>query len=229
MLDQTHNVVIVDYGMGNLHNVKRACAHVGLDARITSVPDDLLEASGVILPGVGAMPEAMRALTATGLADALREVVTRSTPLLGICLGLQLLMKRGTEFTDHPGLGVIPGNVERFPRHWRDGRGGMLKVPHVGWTGIHPPASRQDAWQHNVLTTTADGANMYFVHSYHVVPDDPAIIVASAVYGGIEFVAALSCGNIFACQFHPERSGPAGLEIYRQFAKRIAAPAERLS
>lgn len=229
MLSRTPYVAIVDYGMGNLHNVQRACTHVGLDARITADPVELLEASGVILPGVGAMPEAMRILNTSGLADVLREVVARSTPLLGICLGLQLLMKHGTEFTDHFGLGLIPGRTERFPRTWSDGKGGVVKVPHVGWTEIRAPASRPNAWQETVLATTANTTNMYFVHSYHAVPDDAAVVVATAAYGGIEFVSAVSCGNIFACQFHPERSGPAGLEIIRQFARRIIGPAEEIA
>jgi glutamine amidotransferase len=224
--DRGGHVAIVDYGMGNLHNVKRACAHVGLDARITSEPTELLEAAGVILPGVGAMPEAMRALMAAGLADALHEVVRRSTPLLGICLGLQLLMSHGTEFCEHAGLGIIAGRVERFPRRSANGGAGVRRVPHVGWKGIHAPVSRRDAWRGTVLGTTGDGANMYFVHSYYVAPAEPALVVATAVYDGFEFVAAVSRGSVFACQFHPERSGPAGLEIIRQFAGRVVAPAE---
>jgi imidazole glycerol-phosphate synthase subunit HisH len=228
MIEKPKQVAIVDYGMGNLYNVQRACAHVGLETRITKDPKELRDADGVILPGVGAMPEAMRELHALGFDDALREVAARSTPLFGVCLGLQLLMRDGTEFVEHEGLGIIPGRVERFPKNWTDLHGRVMKVPHVGWGPICPPAERPDAWHDTVLATTASNAYMYFVHSYYVVPEDPNVALATAQYGGMEFTAAVSSGNIFACQFHPERSGPAGLELYRQFAERIAATAEGL-
>src|SRR5690349_15114784 len=116
MRDADVKVAIVDLGMGNLHNVRRACAHVGIDSALYTRPDDVLAADAVILPGVGAMPEAMRTLEATGLADAVRRSVADGKPLLGVCLGLQLLMSRGTEFGEHQGLGIFTGAVQRFPR-----------------------------------------------------------------------------------------------------------------
>jgi imidazole glycerol-phosphate synthase subunit HisH len=228
MREHIPHVAIVDYGMGNLYNVQRACAHVGLEAKITTSAREMLEADGIILPGVGAMPEAMRELSSRGFDEALREAASRDTPLFGVCLGLQLLMSHGTEFTEHAGLGIVAGRVVRFPKDWSDGRGGVNKVPHVGWSRIRPPADRPDAWRDTVLSSTPEDTSMYFVHSYHVVPDDSALVTARAEYGGIEFTAALSSGNIFACQFHPERSGPAGLELYRLFAARIDAAAEEL-
>ena len=221
MRDRAARVAIVDSGTGNLHNVWRACAHVGLDSHITANPADVLSAAAVILPGVGAMPESMHALRESGLADALRTVATRGTPLLGVCLGLQMLMAHGTEFTSHDGLGIFPGRVERFPT--RDLDGNVLRVPHIGWTPIAAPDDRTDAWDDTLLSTTPAGTSMYFVHSYRVIPDDTGIVAATAGYRGVEFVAAVARDNIFACQFHPERSGPAGLEIYRQFAARVAA------
>src|SRR2546423_5354958 len=136
MRESEPRVAIVDLGMGNLHNVKRACAHVGIDSSLTTKAADVMAADAVILPGVGAMPEAMRELNATGLADAVRRVASEGKPLLGVCLGLQLLMTRGTEFSDHEGLGVFPGRVERFPRQTMDGR--LLRVPHIGWAPIFP-------------------------------------------------------------------------------------------
>lgn len=219
-------VAVVDFGLGNLHNVRRACAHVALDAEITSDPAAVRGADAVILPGVGAMPEAMRVLDAAGLSDVLREIAERGTPLLGICLGLQLLMSQGTEFTEHSGLGVFSGRVERFPRVASDGS--LLKVPHIAWTSITPPEERPDAWEGTVLSTTRPGTQMYFVHSYHAVPADSSLVTARASYNGVDFVAAIGRDNVTACQFHPERSGPEGLEIYRQFALRIHSPAAGL-
>lgn len=223
MLSSRPHVALVDFGLGNLHNVRRACAHVGLNASITCDPHAVLDADAVILPGVGAMPAAMRALEGAGLPDVLREVAARGTPLLGVCLGLQLLMSHGTEFGDHEGLGIFPGTVTRFPRTAPDGS--VLKVPHISWSPIYPPAERPSAWEGTILSTTPAATQMYFVHSYHAVPDDRSLVTASAAYNGIEFVAAVARDNILACQFHPERSGPDGLEIYNQFALRIHKPA----
>lgn len=221
MRESEVRVAIVDFGLGNIHNVKRACAHVGIGAFLTTNATDVLAADAVILPGVGAMPEAMRALQATGLDDAIRRVAGDGKPLLGVCLGLQLLMTSGTEFSDHDGLGIFPGRVERFPRKTSDGA--VLRVPHIGWTSIYPV--RQGSWQDTLLSSTPAGSSMYFVHSYHAIPEDPGIVLANARHTGIEFVAAVSSGSIFACQFHPERSGPDGLRIYREFAARLGTPA----
>jgi glutamine amidotransferase len=210
-------VAIVDLGMGNLHNVRRACAHVGINASLTASVPEVLAADAVILPGVGAMPEAMRALHATGLGDAVRRVVSDGKQLFGVCLGLQLLMSTGTEFSEHDGLGIFRGRVERFPR--TTGTGAILRVPHIGWEPIYSVTS--GGWLNTMLSSTPVNSSVYFVHSYHVVPEDPAIIVAKARYNGIEFVAAVSAANVFACQFHPERSGAAGLRTYQEFAVRL--------
>lgn len=226
MFSEKPRVALVDFGLGNLHNVKRACAHVGLDAGITSDPAAVRAADAVILPGVGAMPEAMRALDAAGLSDVLRDIAACGTPLLGICLGLQLLMSEGTEFTSHSGLGIFEGTVMRFPRFTSDGS--TLKVPHISWSPIAPPDDRPEAWNGTLLATTRPGTQMYFVHSFHAVPADPGLVVAVASYNDIPFVAAIARDNVMACQFHPERSGPEGLEIYRQFANRIISPAAKL-
>jgi imidazole glycerol-phosphate synthase subunit HisH len=212
-------VAIVDYGMGNLYSVQRACAHVGLDSFLTGVPSEVLAADGVVLPGVGGMPEAMRILDNSGLSDAIRESVSRDTPLLGVCLGFQLLMSHGSEFTPHRGLGIIEGDVVRFDGE--DAAGAPLKVPHIGWTGISCPDG-DSGWITPVLDGVANGALMYFVHSYCVRPENPTIVAARARYGSVEFCAAVSRDNIFACQFHPERSGPAGLLIYRNFADALS-------
>jgi glutamine amidotransferase len=214
--------VIVDYGMGNLYSVRRACEHVGLEAAITAAPDEVREADGVILPGVGSMPVAMEALDESGLGDALRVVAERGTPLMGVCLGMQLLMEEGSEFTMHRGLGILPGKVVRFPA--RDGNGGQLKVPHIGWNQVHRPSGySRDPWLETPLHATPEGEYMYFVHSYLVLPSEPNLCVGMSRYGGIEFCSVVARGSVFGCQFHPERSGPQGLQVYREFARRMAA------
>jgi glutamine amidotransferase len=214
-------VAIVDFGMGNLYSVQRACAHAGLSAQITGSPEEVLAASGVILPGVGAMPHAMRALDASGLSAALRETVARGTPLFGVCLGMQLLMTEGSEFGPHAGLGLVPGVVRKFEGLQRDGT--SLKVPHIGWNQVKRRASAEgDPWAGTPLEMTADGEYMYFVHSYYVVPEDPAVQIARTRYGDVEFCSALTAGSVYGCQFHPERSGPQGLRLYQRVARLVA-------
>ena len=210
-------VAIVDYGTGNLFNVRRACQHVGLPAELTADPEAILTADAIILPGVGAMPHAMRALRESGLADALREAVARGTPFLGVCLGMQLLMGHGSEFEEHQGLGLIPGSVVRFPV--RNASGESLKVPHIGWDAVRRNAAVDGPWEETPLEGLGDGVFMYFVHSYVVVPDDPSVIIATTDYSGVEFCSALRHENVVGCQFHPERSGRDGLALYARFAR----------
>jgi glutamine amidotransferase len=211
-------VAIVDYGMGNLYSVQRACDHAGLRAAITGSPDEVLQADAVILPGVGAMPDAMRALDASGLSEALREQAARGTLLFGVCLGMQLLMGEGSEFGVHRGLGLVPGSVRRFEGVHADGA--PLKVPHIGWNAVWPAPDR--SWHGTALETTPEGTYLYFVHSYYVMPEDPDVAIAWSRYGEVTFCSAIASGNVFGCQFHPERSGPQGLRIYRQVARLLA-------
>lgn len=214
---------IVDFGGGNLYNVRRACLQASIDATITASPDEALRADAIILPGVGAMGEAMRSLQSNGMDVALRQVAARGTPIFGVCLGMQILMSEGTEFAPHAGLGLVPGKVIGFPRE--DASGATLRVPHIGWNAVERNAGAATTWADTPLAATNPGEHFYFVHSFYVMPDDSSIVVARTSYGGIEFPSAIAAGNIFACQFHPERSGPAGLDIYRQFAAQIARPA----
>lgn len=210
-------VAIVDYGMGNLYNVARACRQVGLLVSVTGNPAEVRNADLTILPGVGAMPDAIAELDRSGLSDALRGRVAAGRPLIGICLGMQLLMTEGTEFGDHSGLGIIPGKVVRFPNSALDGAN--LRVPHIGWSPVYRPTVRAEAWDESPLTLLRDGVLQYFVHSYYVVPDDPSVVAAVSEYGGIKFCSALSAGSVFACQFHPERSGVDGLAVYETLAQ----------
>ena len=225
------NVAIVDYGMGNLFSVQRACERVGLNAELAHTPESLLAADGVILPGVGAMPEAMRVLTATGLSEALRTCAARGTPLFGICLGMQLFMREGNEFGRHEGLGILSGTVRRFDDRDDDGR--PLRVPHIGWSPIlrRPGATDHlagDSWKGTPLAGIHEGESMYFVHSYYVVAEEEDLQIATTQYGSVQFCSAVGRGNVFGCQFHPERSGEAGLRMYATFAQLIGSPAPKL-
>ena len=224
---RTPTVAIVDFGLGNLYSVLRACERVGLAARITSSHRDVLAADGVILPGAGAFGDAMSNLRRLDLVGPLREIHNRESPLIGICLGLQLMMTGSSEFGDHQGLGMIDGPVVHFGRPAE--KNSVLKVPQVGWNRVFRracdeaavdqlPAAADDPWQHTPLAGLADGRHMYFVHSYYVRPTDSSVVLSVTRYGDVEFCSAIRVGNTFAFQYHPERSGPDGLRVYRNIA-----------
>lgn len=217
-------VAIVDYGMGNLFSVASACARAGLDAVITSAPADVAAADAVILPGVGAFGDAMHTLRRLGLASALKDVADAGTPLIGICLGMQLLMTESFEFGRHEGLGIVPGTVEPLTSDNTDGK--LLKVPQVGWNRMMRPADAGDAWCGTPLDGLHDGVFMYFVHSFYVRPADPTVSIAVTTYGHTTFCSALRRRNIFACQGHPERSGRHGLAVYENIAQSLKEPKE---
>jgi len=203
-------VAVVDYGLGNLYSVCRACEHAGMEATITGSADDLAAADAIVLPGVGAFADAMAALNERGLSEALRHLAADGKPLFGICLGLQLLMTESHEFGIHPGLGLIDGVVERLPAN------GGRKVPQVGWSAINPPAGVD--WTGTVLDGAAD-AYVYFVHSYYVRSADPSVAFSESRFGPLVFCSSVRRGNVFGCQFHPERSASQGLAIYRNMAR----------
>jgi imidazole glycerol-phosphate synthase subunit HisH len=241
---------IVDYGMGNLFSVAQACATAGLAPVITSTPAEVESAAAVIVPGTGGFPDAMAVLERERLVGPIMRAVEDGRPVVGICLGMQLLMDEGSEFGRHRGLGVIPGTVERFasPQVGRPEEGAALghlkvaptymghlkvaptylghpkvaptyKVPQVGWNRLSVPVHRHPgSWR---AAGVSDGDFMYFVHSYYVKPADAETIAATSTYAGVEFCAALSYRNVIGWQFHPERSGPRGLELYRALAQRV--------
>jgi glutamine amidotransferase len=214
-------VVIVDYGMGNLFSVRRACQTIGLEADITTSMAAVLRASAIILPGVGAFGVAMENLRNLGLVDVLKEAVAEGKPLLGICLGMQLLMTESREFGHHQGLGIIQGDVAKLPEGMSGGC--RLKVPQVGWNGIHSVPGdlggdgRGSHWGGTVLQGLADGEYQYFVHSFYCRPVDRAVL-SRTQYGLFQFCSAVRQNNVQGCQFHPERSGPQGLQVYKNFA-----------
>jgi imidazole glycerol-phosphate synthase subunit HisH len=212
-------VAVVDYGLGNLFSVKRACEHVGLRVFVSGKARELLEADAVILPGVGAFGDAMTALDREGLIGPLKDFASSGKPLIGICLGLQLLMTESFEFGRRRGLGILDGPVVRFNNP--KGPNGSLKVPQVGWNRVNRPAGRPDAWRQTPMEDIEDGEFMYFVHSFYASPEDSDVRLAWSTYGDAPFCSAVKKNNIFAFQFHPERSGPTGLRIYRSIARLI--------
>jgi len=215
-------VAVVDYGLGNLFSVRQACEHAGMDTVVTSRKDVLLASDVVILPGVGAFGDAMATLHRLDLVDVLRDIAVSDQPLIGICLGIQLLMRESHEFGVHQGLGVIEGAVVRLESTPRGGR--SVKVPQVQWNRIFQPAdgpAQSDPWAATPLAGLADGEFMYFAHSYHAKPADPSVTVATSRYGDAPFCSALRWRNVFACQFHPERSGTPGLHMYRNVANAV--------
>ena len=218
-MDSTRlRAAVVDYGLGNLFSVGQAAAWAGFDPEITSDRKIIASADAVILPGVGAYGDAMAMLRRLDLVQPLRDLAEAGRPLMGICLGLQLLFSESTEFGSHQGLGIIPGRVVKF-----EGLDAGAKVPQVGWNAVRRPgrAGDSDPWQNTPLQGMADGQYMYFVHSYYARPDNPEVILSTTVYGGLEFCSSVRRGNVIAFQFHPERSGPAGLAIYRRAAELI--------
>ena len=213
---------IVDYGLGNLYSVKQACNRVGLDSVISSDRHLIENASAVILPGVGAFGDAMENLKRFDLVGVLKDYAFSGRPMMGICLGLQLLMEESEEFGVHRGLAIIKGNVVKIKGARANGR--MLKVPQVGWNAINAPAgvagSNSCLWEGSPLDGVTGGTFMYFVHSFTVQPVDEDVRLAETVYGGISFCSAIRYKGLFACQFHPEKSGACGLEIYKSFQKK---------
>jgi glutamine amidotransferase len=203
-------IAVVDYGMGNLRSVQKGLARTGVETRVTSDADEIRSARGVVLPGVGAFGACMENLRSRRLDDTIREVVRSGKPFLGICLGLQLLFEESEEFGPVAGLGLLRGKVVRFAGASLDG----LKIPQIGWNRlkIRRPVAELAALEPDPF--------VYFVHSYYAVPADPEITAATTEYG-VEFCSAIAHENVFACQFHPEKSQAVGLTILESFAARV--------
>ena len=201
-------IAIVDYGLGNLHSVAKALRLLGCDFLFAENPQQIHEAARVILPGVGAFGDGMAGLQRCGHDEALLAFAATGRPLLGICLGAQLLLDESTEFGNHPGLGIISGKVAQIPHE-------KTKVPHVGWQRLVMP--QPEAWINSPLAQTPEGTHAYFVHSYHAIPADPAHLLAVADYHGNQVTAGVGRGNVFGFQFHPEKSGQLGLNMLRSF------------
>ena len=199
-------VAIIDYDAGNIKSVQKAIEYLGEDVVITRDPEVILNASRVILPGVGAFGDAMEKLHKYNLVDVIKEVVKREIPFLGICLGLQLLFERSDETPGVEGLGILKGEIKRIPDN------GELKIPHIGWNSLSYPNNGR------LYEGIAEESYVYFVHSYYLDAEDKDIVVATTEYG-TTIHASVEQGNVFACQFHPEKSSSVGLKILDNFLK----------
>jgi glutamine amidotransferase len=209
-------VTIIDYGVGNLLSVQRGFDNCGARVVVTSDSKVIRDAERVVLPGVGAFPNAMEALKRLNLIVTLQELNESKTPLLAICLGMQLLMDESEEFGITSGLGLIEGRVVAVPSISTSGE--MQKIPHIGWNALRPRVESH-IWSDTLLRGNSSGDAAYFVHSFMAQPSDIRNQVAYAVYGGHEISAVISKNKITGCQFHPEKSGEVGLEILRNFCR----------
>ena len=197
-------IAIIDYDAGNIRSVEKACVALGRDARVTSDSEEILSADHVILPGVGTFGDCMDHLHERQLITVIRQVQEKGIPFLGICLGLQLLFEDSEESPGVDGLRLLKGHIVRFNESEN------LKVPHMGWNQISFPKRGR------LFKDIPAGSYVYFVHSYYLKADDPSIVTAGCSYG-VDFDASVECGNVFACQFHPEKSGRTGLMILKNF------------
>jgi len=205
-------VAVVDYGLNNLDSVLRAIRHVGGEPYLVADAAGISTAERLVLPGVGAFGAGMYALSKLGIVDALEAFAHSGKQLLGLCLGMQLFMERSEEMGNHTGLGLVKGVVTKLPV--KVAGNAKFKVPHVGWAPLLPGTQ---AWEGSVLHGLSAGETVYFVHSYVVALADGADVLAATHYGPSEFCSVLRRGNITGCQFHPEKSGPVGLRILRNF------------
>ena len=205
-------ITIIDYEMGNLRSVEKAFEKLGFAARVSANPDDLAATDKIVLPGVGAFRDCIANLRDGGFVEPLLRHVEAGRPLLGICVGMQMLFDESEEFGRHHGLGLIPGKVVRFPAGMEEG-GERLKIPHMGWNTIQIKQAAP------IFRDTPDDSYVYFVHSYYCAADDPADVAASCRYGDIEFSAAIWRDNLMATQFHPEKSQHVGLNILKNFGE----------
>ncbi|MBZ0220851.1 MAG: imidazole glycerol phosphate synthase subunit HisH [Candidatus Methylomirabilis sp.] len=201
--------------MGNIFSIERAMRKLGCEAVLTGSPEGIAGAERLILPGVGAFGKAMEELERRGCIDAILEYAASGKPLLGICLGMQLLMSEGSEFGGGRGLGILKGKVVALKGEDRDGK--RLKVPHVGWNGVYDPGNAA-RWKGTILDGVGSASSFYFVHSFVCAPAGPDTVLAETAYGTERFPSVIQAGNIHGCQFHPEKSGPQGLAVCRNFA-----------
>ena len=212
MTQNKKKVVIIDYQLGNLYSVRQACDTVGMKVLVSSNKEDILAADALILPGVGAFMEAMSNLSKLDLIGAIKSKVSSGTPLFGICLGLQLLFTKSEEFGSGNGLDLISGIIKRFPEKFDDRK---IKVPHITWNQVY---KLKNSWEETPLRDVINHEFMYFIHSYYVQPNNDNCILTNTNYDGIEFCSSITQNNIFATQFHPEKSADKGVSIYKNWA-----------
>jgi glutamine amidotransferase len=210
---ENKKVAVIDYGLGNLLSVQRGLEKIGANPVVTSDIKTVKEATHVILPGVGAFPDAMRELIRLNMVETIRDISAAGTPILGICLGMQVLFEESNEFGPTKGIALISGKIVKIPNH--HSKEGSTKIPHIGWSPICSSGLR---WGLSpIIKGIKEGAEFYFVHSYMAIPDNPQDKVAICLYCGLDIPAIIQKNNIFACQFHPEKSGEHGLRLLKNF------------
>lgn len=205
-------IAIIDYGVGNLYSLIRAFEYFGIKTRVVDNSDYLGDFCGLVLPGVGSFESGIRGIKRRNLLKGIKDFANFDKPILGICLGAQLMLSQGHEFGIFDGLDLIKGKVLMFPSLQNN-----EKIPHVGWNKVY--RNSENLWQNTILDSVEENSDLYFVHSYFLQPDDKKNILALSNYGGFEFCSAVKEGNIYGCQFHPEKSGKAGLLIIKNFIK----------
>ena len=209
-----HKITIVDYGCGNILNLVRAIKFLGYEVEITYVDKKIINSSHLILPGVGAFGNAMKQLEKYNLHNVILEYAKLNKPLLGICLGMQILFTKSYEFGDHQGLGLIEGEVVKISNK----KNKEIKIPHIGWNELYPNNDKKE-WKNKILNNSLIGKNFYFIHSFVCLTKNPNSTIAVCNYSGISIPAMVSVGNIFGCQFHPEKSADNGLAILKNFCE----------
>ena len=210
----TPRVTVIDYGASNLLNVARALEHCGAEVLLADQPEAVIDAGRIILPGVGAFADGMAGLQDKKLVEPLQFFCQKGNPFLGICLGMQMMLDASGEFGLHKGLGLIPGQVVPIPPQGTDGI--PHKIPHIGWNELQYPG-QGGSWNETLLSQLSPGEPMYFVHSFMAVPENDNHRLADCDYNGQTVCAAVRSGNMTGCQFHPEKSGEAGLKILKEF------------
>ena len=208
-------ITIVDYGSGNLLSAARAFERAGATVRLSRDPAEIDRAERLVLPGVGAFQDGMLGLREYGIIKPIQRYAASGRPLLGICLGMQMLATIGEEFGEHEGLGLIPGRVVPIPA--LDVDGSTQKIPHIGWADLSPAAPC--GWEGTIFEGVREGTSMYMIHSFHFIPTDPDHRLADCFYGGHRIAAAVRSGRTLGCQFHPEKSGEAGLALLSAFLR----------
>lgn len=203
-------IVIIDYDLGNLFSVKLACESIGLEVEISSDKNKIIDADAIILPGVGAFADAMSNLKRFDLISPIKDLVQSGKPMMGVCLGMQLLFTNSEEFGSNNGLNLIPGEIKKLRSVDRP-----IKVPQIGWNKIAPASI---PWNKTPLKNTPPDAYMYFVHSFYAIPDEKIVTLTTTDYGGIQYCSSVYKNNIFATQFHPEKSTGMGVKIYEEWA-----------
>jgi imidazole glycerol-phosphate synthase subunit HisH len=203
-------VTIIDYGMSNLLSIQRAFEHIGASVKVTSTIDDINDAEYLVLPGVGAFPDGMRELGKRGMIGPIKQYAASGKPLLGVCLGMQMLLSRGYEHHETEGLNIIEGEVLPLPKDMKG-----FKVPNINWHSV--AEHHAGAWQNSIFGNTENEACFYFVHSYHAQPKNENDLLAVSNFGSFSYAASIKHGNVTGTQFHPEKSGEEGLQLLRKF------------